>query len=155
MISVGIDIGRSSVKVAEAETAPRGIVIKRFLDFPLSLDPGKDKKIEIIDILRNLIPQYNIEHTRFVFCVRQEDVSLRLKRFPFRERHKILRAVPFEVEDEIPFSLTDSIFEAKILRFEGRTTDVLAMACLKDRVKNAIQLAHDGGVHPTLLSLET
>jgi general secretion pathway protein L len=155
MISVGIDIGRASVKVAEAETIARAFVIKRFLEFPISQDPNKDKKIEIIDILRNLIPQYNADSTRFVFAVRQEDVSLRLKQFPFRERHKILRAVPFEVEDEIPFSQSDAIFEAKTIRFEGRAADVLAMACPKDRVRDVIQIAHDGGAHPAAISLET
>src|SRR5438270_165472 len=144
MISVGIDIGRASVKVAEAETVARAFVVKRFLEFPLSADPTKDKKIEIIDILRNLIPQYNADTTRFVFCVRQEHVSLRLKQFPFRERHKILRAVPFEVEDEIPFSQIDAIFEAKVVRYEGKAADVLAMACPKDRVRDVLQMAHDG-----------
>ncbi len=72
MISVGIDIGRSSVKVAEAEAVARSFVVKRFIEYPLSLDPNKDKKIEVIDILRNLVPQYNTEQTKFVFCVRQE-----------------------------------------------------------------------------------
>jgi general secretion pathway protein L len=155
MISVGIDIGRASVKVAEAETIARTFVIKRFLEFPISQDPNKDKRIEIIDILRNLIPQYGLDSTKFVFCVRQEDVSLRLKQFPFRERHKILRAVPFEVEDEIPFSQSDAIFEAKVIRYEGRAADVLAMACPKDRIKDVIQFAHDGGAHPSVVSLET
>jgi general secretion pathway protein L len=155
MISVGIDIGRASVKVAEMEAVSRTYVLKRFLEFPLSLDPNKDRKIEVIDILMNLIPQYNPDTTRFVFCVRQEDVSLRFKKFPFRERHKILRTVPFEVEDEIPFSNLDAIFEAKIVRLEGKTADVLAMACPKDRVRDVVQLAHDGGAHPTLVSLES
>jgi general secretion pathway protein L len=155
MISVGIDIGRGSIKVAEAETAQRTYVVKRFLEFPLSADPQKDKKIEIIDILRNLIPQYSSDSTRFVFSVRQEDVSLRLKQFPFRERHKILRAVPFEVEDEIPFSQADAVFEAKIVRFEGKAADVLAMACPKERVRDVIQVAADGGTIPSVISLET
>lgn len=155
MISVGIDIGRSSVKVAEVEAVARAYIVKRFLEFPLSVDPHKDKKIETIDILRKVIPQYNPDQTKFIFCVRQEDVSLRLKQFPFRERHKILRTVPFEVEDEIPFSQENAIFEAKIVRFEGRGADVLAMACPKDRVRDVIQLARDGGTHPALVSLET
>lgn len=155
MISVGIDIGRSSIKVAEAETVARAFVVKRFLEFPLSTDPNKDKKIEIIDILRNLIPQYNSDSTRFIFSVRQEDVSLRQKQFPFRERHKILKAVPFEMEDEIPFSQADAIFEAKIIRFEGKAADVLAMACPKERVRDVIQIAHDGGAHPSAISLES
>jgi general secretion pathway protein L len=155
MISVGIDIGRASVKVAEVESLPRSFVVKRFLEFPLSIDANKDKKIEIIDILRQIIPQYNIDQTKFVFCVRQEDVSLRLKRFPFRERHKILRTVPFEVEDEIPFSQADAIFEAKTVRFDGKFAEVLAMACPKERIRDVVQLAHDGGVHPSLVSLET
>ncbi len=89
------------------------------------------------------------------FASARRYVSLRLKKFPFRERHKILRAVPFEVEDEIPFSQNEAIFEAKVVRFEGKSSDVLAMACPKDRVKDVVQLAQDGGIRPSILSLET
>lgn len=155
MISVGIDIGRSSVKIAEVETTSRSYFIRRFQEFPLSLDLSKDKKIEVIDVLRNLISQYDLDATRFIAGLRQEDVSLRFKQFPFRERQKILRTVPFEMEDEIPFSQNDAIFEAKISRFQGKLADVLAMACPKERIGDALSLLKDGGVVPHLLSVDS
>jgi Tfp pilus assembly PilM family ATPase len=54
MISVGIDIGAYSIKVAEVEAPSKSYVIRRVQEFPLSLDLTKDKKIEIIDTLRTL-----------------------------------------------------------------------------------------------------
>ena len=75
MMSVGVDIGSYSIKVAEVEITSKSYIIRKVYEFPLSLDLTKDKKIEIIDTLRTLFQQYNFEKTHFVFAVPQKSVS--------------------------------------------------------------------------------
>lgn len=94
MKSIGVDIGSSSVKIAEIETSNTGYALTRFAEFPLSTDPGRDNQLEIIEILRRVAGQSDLHHTRFVFGVRQGQVSTRLKHFPFKERHKVLKKSP-------------------------------------------------------------
>ena len=95
MRSLGIDIGHFSVKIAEVEAANKSFTLTRLDEFPLSTDPTKDTDIEVLDILRNLAQQYDSAHTTFVFSLPQEQVVLRNREFPFRERHKILKSIPF------------------------------------------------------------
>lgn len=155
MLSVGIDIGTYSIKVADVEPTSKSYVIRRVQEFPLSLDLTKDRKIEIIDTLRTLFQMYDVDHTQFVFGLPQRTVSARLISFPFRERFKVQKAVASQLEDELPFSQDDAIFDVKIVRFTGKASDVLAMAVPKERIAEAIDLAHDCGVQPTLLSSES
>lgn len=154
MISLGIDIGRSSIKVVEVESLTRGFAFKRFIELPLSNDPTKDKKIEIIDHLRNLSAQYSQTHAQFVFGLPQEQLSSRFLNFPFRERHKILKIVPFELEDDIPMNFSDSIFEAKIIRYNKKSADVMAFAALKEDIQAQLDLVRDGGCSLSLLSAQ-
>ncbi len=155
MKSVGIDIGSFSIKVAEVEATSKGYSIKAFHELPLSPDPNKDRKIEVIDQLRKLIQSYDPTSTRFVMGVQQAHVSSRHRQFPFRERHKILKSIAFELEDDIPFSQDDAIFDAKITAYTGATqAEVLALACPKDFVAESVQLASDCGFALDLLSVE-
>jgi general secretion pathway protein L len=154
MISVGIDIGTYSIKVAEVESTSKSYVVRRVLEFPLSLDLTKDKKIEIIDTLRNLFAQYDPDQTQFVFALPVKHVSARLLQLPFRERFKVQRAIISQLEDELPFSQDDAIFDAKIVRFAGKGADILAMAAPIERVKDVIDLARDCGVDPLYVSTE-
>jgi len=154
MISVGIDIGSYSIKVAEVEATSKGFVVRSVQEFPLSLDLTKDKKIEIIDTLRTLFAQYNFEETEFVFGVPERHVSMRAFNLPFRERFKIQKAIISQLEDELPLTLEDAIFDVKITRYTGKGADVLALAVPKERVSETLDLAHDCGVDPKLISAE-
>lgn len=155
MISVGVDIGTYSIKVADLESTSKGYVIRRVQEFPLSLDLTKDRKIEIIDTLRTLFAQYPADSTHFVFGISQKYISARLVNFPFRERFKIQKSVASQLEDELPFSQDDAIFDIKTVRYMAKASDVIAMAVPKERVSDVIDLAHDCGVKPTLVSGET
>lgn len=154
MLCVGIDIGTFSIKVADVEPTSKSYVIRRIQEFPLSVDLTKDRKIEIIDTLRTLFQQYDLERTQFVFGLPQKHVSARLLNFPFRERFKVQKAIVSLLEDELPFSQEDAIFDVKIVRYLGKGADVLAMAVPKDRIGELIDLAHDCGVNPALVSAD-
>lgn len=151
---VGIDIGSFSIKIAEIDTLSKGYEITRMQEFPLSQDPNRDRKIEVIDLLRNLFGDYNRETSRFILGLRQNHVSSRIKTFPFRERHKIVKSLAFELEDELPFSPDEAIFEAKITKYLGAQAEVFAMAAPKERIIDLISLSSDCDLDPDIISVE-
>ncbi|MBK8203238.1 MAG: pilus assembly protein PilM [Bdellovibrionales bacterium] len=155
MRSVGIDIGRFSVKIAEVEATQRSFTLTRLEEFPLSTDPTKDTEIEVLDILRTISSQYS-DHssTLFVFGLPQEQVIVRLREFPFKERHKILKSIPFELEDDIPFSSDGAIFDGKVTRYRGAGAEVLACTTPLARIKAQIQKARDGSIDPSIICPE-
>jgi general secretion pathway protein L len=154
MKCVGIDIGSFSIKIAEINAGSKSFDIARLQEFPLSPDPNRDHKIEILDLLRNLFNDYDLSNTRFILGLRQNFVSSRLRIFPFRERHKILKSLPFELEDDLPFSQEDAIFEAKITKFLGPQAEVFALASPKERIIEMLAMASDCGIDPDILSVE-
>ena len=151
---LGLDIGSYSVKIAEIETTSKGYVLSAFHEFPLSLDPQKDSKLEIIETLRNFSAGFDPSSTRWVMGVPQDRVSVHQKRFPFRERQKIQKSLAFELEDEIPLDIDDTIFDAKITDYTGQFAEVLTVAAPKGVIQETLQLAKDGGFDVEIVSVE-
>ncbi len=154
MKSVGIDIGTSSIKVVEVNSTSKGVQVSRFTEHPLNANPAFDPEIEIIEFLRGLASTYDQANTRFVVGLRQDSVSVRNRIFPFNERQKILKSLPFELEEELPFSNESAIFDAKIIRTVGGTAEVLACASPKNRVSTTLQWMLDAGFEISVLSAE-
>lgn len=154
MKSVGIDIGTSSIKVVEANSNSKGVIVSQFTENPFNLNPNSDSEIEIIEFVKGLISTYDQETTRFVVGLRQEFVSVRLKSFPFNDRQKILKSLPFELEEDLPLTMDTAIYDAKIVRYLGNTAEVLAMAAPKHRIESAIRKLADTGIQIQLLSSE-
>lgn len=154
MKSVGIDIGSSSIKVVEVVSTNKGVQVTQFVDHPIGANPAHDPEIEILEFLRGIASTYDQSSTRFVLGVRQDRVSVRNKTFPFNDRQKILKSLPFELEEDLPFSNDTATFDAKIIRYVGKTAEVLACATPNTRVASALQQIEDAGLEPYALSAE-
>ena len=154
MRSIGIDIGTLSIKIADVELAGRSVVLRDFLEIPYSLDISTDKKIEILAALNRIASSYDPHQAKFVVGISQDRVSVRKKTFPFREKVKILKSLPFELEDEIPFDQDKAVFDAKILKFRGSTSEVLACATPNKYIDELIKLCNEGGLDPDIVSTD-
>ncbi len=154
MKSVGIDIGTNQVKVVEIQTLSRGYQVVRAIVKNLSRAVGTDLELEIIEFLREISAQFDPTTTRFVVGLRQDRVALRHKVFPFAERQRIQKTLPFELEEELPFTTDNAIFEGKIIRILGNTSELLAAAVPKVHIATLLNLMKDSAIEPTLITTE-
>lgn len=151
---LGVDLGSYSVKVAELEPGTKGFTLTNFFEFPLSTEPHADRNLQIIEALRGLAANYEPSNTRWIVGIPQHRVSVHFKRFPFRERPKIQKSLAFELEDEIPLDVDETVFEFKIVEYVGPSADVLTLASPKDAVREVLNLAKDCGFDPEIVSVE-
>jgi general secretion pathway protein L len=155
MKSIGIDIGASSIKVVEVTANNKGsIKLTQFIEHPLNSNPAFDPEIQIIEFLKNLSQGYDPADTRFILGLPQSRVSVRHKTFPFADRIKINKSLPFELEEELPFSADNAIFDAKIIKTHGSSAEVLACATPKSKVADWINRFGDVGFEISVLSAE-
>ena len=155
MRSVGIDIGSSSVKMVEVVQSNRGVSIQRFFEKTLNPQPGSDNEIQILETLKDIASQYDPDSTRFTACIRQDKVSVRHKLFPFNDRSKILKSLPFELEEDLPFSSENSAYDARIIKNIGNSAELLACATPKTKIEEAIHRFSSCGIDLHVLSAES
>ena len=154
MKSIGIDIGSYSIKVVEAVQSGRGVVVTRTLEKVLNENPAFDPELEILEFLRSFAEGLSSDSTKIVMGLPQRDLLVRLRRFPFTERLKILKSLPFELEEEIPFSLENALFDAKVVQNYPRRSEVLGIAAPRAKVEKIWKLARDGNFQLNVLSSE-
>jgi general secretion pathway protein L len=151
---LGVDIGSFSIKIAELDSSSKGYVLNNYFELPLSVDPNRDRDIEIIEKLREFASRYEAATTKWVIGVPQHKVSLHHKRFPFRERQKIIKSLPFELEDDIPLDIDEVIFDAKVVEYVGPLSETITVASPKEAVKETLSLSKDCGFDPEIVSVE-
>lgn len=154
MKSLGIDIGSSSIKIVEVQSTSKGFQVTQCMEHPLGIAPGHDQELEILEYLRDFASLYDPAQTRFIFALPQNRVAVRNKFFPFNDRLKIAKSLAFELEEDLPFSADNAIFDAKIIRAVGAGAEILACAAPKIHVQNLIQRAQDSNMDPFLVSAE-
>lgn len=154
MKSIGIDIGSNSIKIVEMQSTNKGFQVSQFLEHSLNIAPGVDSELETIEFLRHFLTQYDPGQTRFIIGLRQDRVAIRNKFFPFNDRIKISKSLAFELEEDLPFSSDNAIFDAKIIRTIGGGAEVLACAAPKSHIEYALRRAQDAGIDPYLISAE-
>ena len=151
---LGVDLGSFSIKIAELDSSGKSFSFTNFHEFNLSQDPNRDRGLEIIEILRSFSMNYEPSSTRWVVGLQQTAVATHMKRFPFRERQKILKSLPFELEEDIPLDIDEAIFDAKIIEYVGPMADVLTVAAPKDSIEEILSLAKDGNFTADIVSVE-
>src|SRR4051812_26523664 len=109
--TIGVDIGSFSIKVAELEGQLKSTTVRDFYEIPLTHEPGQDLRLEKLEALRKVAATYDPAQYRIVVGLGSEFSTSRVLNFPFLERRKILQSLPYELEDVIPFSQDDAIFD--------------------------------------------
>ena len=110
MISIGIHIGRSSVCFS-------GLSLKggkpelHFIEERLFEDSDSEKKklLLISSQIKSIEEKHKGKSLRFCYGLSQNLVTSFLVETPFKEKFKILKTLPFEIEDKTPFR-SDQIF---------------------------------------------
>ncbi len=159
MKCLGVDIGSSSIKIAEIESSGRTAYLNQVWELKLSTDPSRDQTVEVIEQLRGFSSQYMMAagkpgDVRWIVGIPQKSVSTRLRRLPFTDRQKILKVLSFELEEEIPFDPSETVFDARVVEVFPNGVDVIAVACPHAPIERALQQAKDGGFETNLISSE-
>lgn len=154
MKTVGIDIGSNQIKVVEINSTPRGFQIANYHVLQLKHGGPQDVDLEVIEFLRGIVSKMDLEQTKFVLGIRQDKVAVRFRTFPFTEKNKISKTLPLDLEDELPFSVDNSVLDFKMIRTRGSEAEILACATPRHNVEKLVSFFNDVGADLDILCPE-
>lgn len=154
MRSIGIDIGRYSIKICIVRSSSGGYVVEDYFESPFSSDITHDPYIHTLEVLRRLANNYDPATTKFCLALPQASICSRFKVFPFKERFKVIKSIAFELEDDIPYDQDEAVFDAKILRVKNNTSEVLAVASPHEHIRQLLHICEEAGIDPDIISME-
>lgn len=160
LASFGIDISDNSFKYIKLREAGNGLVIDEFGSAPIPagiIEAGIIKKPQA---LTPLIQETfkNKKHFRHVaLSLPEEQGFVRMLRLPRMPEDEIGEAVSLQLEDHIPLSAEEAVFDYEALPSADAAAeyvDVLVVAYPKLIVDSYLQVISDAGLIPIVIEME-
>jgi general secretion pathway protein L len=147
---LGLDIGSHSVKAVELrQTLGRELEVAQLQRFELD-DPAPALATE----LRQLIAAHDLPLQHVVVSVAGDRLSTRRLSFPFKDRRKLAAAVPFEVEEQVPFDLKDYVVDWDFAGESDAGADVAACIVPRHEIALLLETLAESSVAPRVIEAE-
>ncbi len=145
---LGIDLGSSSVKAVELDSAFGRFEIHEYHEHPI--EPGTDRS----QALSALMASLSKTPDRIAVTLRTGQLTFRNLQLPTRDKKAIHAGVGFELDDELPFSIDDAAYDYSALSQTGQISHVHVAATLAKNVDSLVTELQNVGVDPDLVTTE-
>lgn len=147
---LGIDIGSSSVKAVELDSAFGKFEVHDY--YELQIEPGDDPA----QITARLMGSLSREPDKVVATLPSSLVTFRNLKVPTRDKKAVQAAVTFELEDDLPFDMDDAAVAHSVLSNDARGSgaQVHIAATLKRHLVRRISELQAVGVDPDVITSE-
>jgi type II secretion system protein L len=145
---VGLNIDKGRVTASVVVAGLRQIELKESFSRAFATDA------ELVDILKAKAAEW--AGARIVSSIPGRHFSQRIVRFPFADQKRIEKALPFEIEDSLPFPLDDVVIDHLLLERpekDGKKTEtsVLGMLLPKTVLRQHLDLLASAGIDPQVI----
>jgi type IV pilus assembly protein PilM len=152
---LGFDINKTSIHVTQLLLQGRNIILEKFIDQPLELDPTipyGDRVTQTIKTVLTRVDRYDalrssISSSMAIF----KELTL-----PFVDPEKISMVLNYEIEPFLPFPISQTIVDFVITQtnLEQKNSVVLVAAVKKEYVSEHLGYFTHAGISPTAITVD-
>ncbi len=159
---VGLDIGSSTIKVAEFKKKGKEYALKNF-GFaeipPESIVEGNINDAEsVANAIRSLFKIHKIKEKNVAISTGGYSVVVKTINVPTASEEELQMTIRSEAEQYIPYDIEDVNIDFQILgtsEFSPNQMDVLLVAVRKELVAEYIDMIHLAGLNPCIIDVDT
>src|SRR5213593_3261210 len=158
---VGLDIGSSSIKMAELRPLRRGGYELVSLGIEeLSPDCIVDgviiSKLPVSDAINRLFTQQGIKNKRVATSVSGHSVIVKKITLPSQSERDLAESIRWEAEQYIPFDIADVNLDYEVLGESAATgnLDVLLVAVKKEKITDHTSVISMAGKNPVIVDVD-
>jgi hypothetical protein len=153
-VTLGIDIGKHSVRGAVLKTGMRSVEVERFIEVPISaLDPSAGHESLVEAALRELVAQLGMSPDNVIVAIDGARASIRTVTIPAAAKKRAADVLPFELEALLPFPIDEAIVDFQEIRTEGTDVSLLAAAVPDLVVAETLEALGDVDLSPRELAV--
>ena len=160
-LALGLDIGSSSVKLAQLTEGKRGHKLLAWGEAPLPPEAVVDNQLmnssAIVQAIRELVAQQKVKIKDVAIGVRGHSVIIKRISMPFMSQEDLDESIQWEAEQYIPFDVKDVNIDTQILTPQADAAgqmDVLLVAAKKDMISDFTSVCAEAGLTVTVVDVD-
>ena len=152
--TLGIDIGKRSIRGALIRTSLRSFAIERYLEVNIeALSPTTPRADSVQLALRELLDQLGEAPHAIVTAIDGARASLRALELPQAAKKRIAEVLPFELEPLLPFPIDEAIVDYQEIGVRGTELAIMAAAVPESAVAELLSSLALAQVEPRELAV--
>jgi len=158
--TIGLDIGSSSIKVAELRESKKGYQLVNFGLVSIPPEAIVDGAImntsAVEDAIVSLLGERKIKTKEVVASVSGQSVMIRKITMPAMTEEQLEEQIQWEAAQYIPFEITDVNLDFQILNpgDEEGNMEVLLVAAKKEVINDYVTVLRDAGLNPVVVDVD-
>jgi len=160
-LTVGLDIGSSSVKLVHLRERKSGYTLLAFGSAPLPpeaiVDGALMNSSAIVQAVQGLLNEAGLRAKDVAIGVRGHSVIIKKISLPRMTQEELDESIQWEAEQYIPFDVKDVNIDTQILTPEGDAAgqmDVLLVAAKKDMINDYTSVCAEAGLTVTVVDVD-
>jgi type IV pilus assembly protein PilM len=159
----GLDIGSSSLKIAQLAETKSGFRLEKFgikpLDPELIVDGTVMDAGRVVDALRELLQEQKLKIKDIAISVSGHSVIVKKINIPVMSEEELEESIKWEAEQYIPFDVDDVNVDFHLLGQEENPEaqsemSVLLVAAKKDKIAEYTSLVTEVGLNPVIVDVD-
>jgi general secretion pathway protein L len=146
---LGLDLGSHSLKAVEIRQT-----LRSFEAVALRSQPRGDPETPVAELAQRFATLHHLSTDHVVTALRGDRISSRRLSFPFADQKKINAAIPFEVEEDLPFDVDDCLIDWEKIRSDRQAAEVVASIAPRSEVSRVVATLGAAGCPPHTLEAE-
>ena len=155
--ALGVDIGSTSVKIAEVVSDKTGVRVTKIVQGDLGLPAGpmdSEHLAAIARVVRDLLKENKITTKNAVFAIPGQSVFIRRIKVPRTTEERLHLIVSYEAKQQIPFALENALMEYQVFDSEDSPElEVLLVAIKRDLVTDFMKVVDRTGLKALMVSV--
>lgn len=160
--AIGLDIGSSSIKLAELERHNNEVSLTAFGAEPLLTEAIVDgalmNSFAIVETIKALVQKVGLKTREVVIGVSGHSVVIKRITLPQMTEEELEESVHWVAEQYIPFDISEVNLDAVILKprsVERGQMEVLLVAAKKEQVADYQAVVKKAGIEPVVVTIDT
>ncbi|MGI5863433.1 MAG: pilus assembly protein PilM [Myxococcales bacterium] len=143
---LGLDIGARSVKALLLESSFRGFTVRSFTEARLDEETG------LKGALASLQANKHLAADQVVVAVPGCGVATQVLTLPFTDARRIEATIGFEVEGQLPYDLSEVVYDFQPLGSKDGKTEVLVGTVRNEVLAELLETLREAGVDPRVVT---
>lgn len=147
---LGLDIGSYAVKAVFFETSMRGYTVRDVASVRRAQEGDRNETLKAA--IGELFAQHPMQADQMIVALPGPTLATHAVTLPFSDPKKVEQTLPFELEGQLPFDLSEIVYDYQVGQAKEKKADLVVGVLKKDELRQLLATLAEAKVDPRVIT---